>query len=181
MLMDSGADDVIRGAVEMPDVPGPYESVPFDMSVIGRDLRIVDGAYSPDPDLVGPAVIYAWVRFRDNPADLALRRALVTQAMPHWTVAAAMRPHPGVGQADAHLSLSTGIMSLAVAFHDDVPLDEWFLYANPAIWAGRGLVQGQGTVFSHDGRLVASYSVQAMVRARTIAPESIGKDESTFM
>ena len=72
-LMDSGAPDTIRDAAPMPDVPGPYDSEPYDMWVTGRDLRIVDGAYSPDPDRVGPPVIYAWMRFRDNPEEPYLR------------------------------------------------------------------------------------------------------------
>jgi len=181
MLMDSGAEDAIRAVVEMPDVPGPYESEPFDMGVVGRDMRIVDGAYSPDPDLIGPPVVYAWVRFRDNPIEPYLRSALVAQATTHWTVAAAMRPHPGVGQAMAHVTLSTGIMSISIAFHDDAPVDQWFLYANPAIWAGRGLTQGQGAVFTEGGGLVASYSVQAMIRGYTKPPEAMGKDSTTFM
>ena len=58
MLMGSGAPETIRDAAAMPDVPGPYESEPYDMRVTGRDLRIVDGAYSPDPDRIGPPVIY---------------------------------------------------------------------------------------------------------------------------
>jgi acyl-CoA thioesterase-2 len=46
LLMDAGAPDVFSGAAEMPDVPGPEEAEPYDMRVTGRDLRIVDGAYS---------------------------------------------------------------------------------------------------------------------------------------
>ena len=44
------------------------------------------------------------------------------------------------------------------------PLDQWFLYANRATWSGRGLSHGEGRVFSQDGRLLASYSVHAMIR-----------------
>jgi uncharacterized protein (DUF427 family)/acyl-CoA thioesterase len=181
MLMDSGAPDTIRDVTKMPDIPGPDESEPFDMRVTGRDLRIVDGAYSSDPDRVGPPVIYAWVRFRDNPAEPYLRSALVAQATTHWTIAAAMRPHPGFGESHAHVTLSTGIMSVAFAFHDDAPLDEWFLYTNPAIWSGRGLAQGNGTVFSQDGRLIASYSAQAMIRNFTNTPDAMGKDSTNVM
>jgi uncharacterized protein (DUF427 family)/acyl-CoA thioesterase len=181
LLMDSGAEDVIRAVTAMPDVPGPYESEPFDMRVTGRDLRIVDSAYSSDPDRVGPPVIYSWLRFRDNPVEPYLRQALVAQATTHWTIAAAMRPHPGVGEALAHATLSTGIMSVAIAFHDDVPVDEWLLYANPSIWSGRGLAQGDGAVFSQDGRLVASYSVQAMIRKFTKAPSAMGLDATNAM
>jgi acyl-CoA thioesterase-2 len=181
ILMDAGASDVMRDVVPMPDVAGPYESEPYDMRVTGRDLRIVEGAYSPNPDRVGPPELYAWVRFRDNPEELYLRRGLVAQAMTHWTIAAAMRPHPGIGEAQAHVTLSTGIMSVAVAFHDDAPIDQWFLYANRATWSGRGLAQGEGTVFSHDGRLLASYSVQAMVRGFAEQPATLGMDASNAM
>jgi acyl-CoA thioesterase-2 len=181
VLMDAGAPDTIADQVAMPDVPGPYESEPYDMKVLGRDLRIVDGAYSPDPHRDGPPVIYAWMRFRDAPAEPYLQSALVAQATTHWTIGAAMRPHQGYGEADAHVTMSTGIMSVGIAFHDDAPVTEWFLYANPAIWSGRGLAQGQGQVFSQEGRLMASYTVQAMIRRFTQAPDAMGKDASNAM
>ena len=171
----------MHDSMEMPDIPGPYDSEPYDMGVVGRDLRIVDAAYTSDPDRVGPPLIYAWVRFRDNPHELALRSALVAQAVPHWTIAAAMLPHPGIGQADAHVTLSTGIMSIAIAFHDDAPLNQWFVYANPAIWAGQGLAQGQGAVFTQSGGLIASYAIQAMARGYNLDPKAIGKEASTFL
>jgi acyl-CoA thioesterase-2 len=181
LLMDAPTPDTLQGTTEMPDVPGPYDCEPFDMRLTGRDLRVVDGAYSPDPDRVGPPVIYAWLRFRDDPAEQYLRDALVAQATTHWTIAAAMRPHRGYGEADAHVTLSTGIMSTSIAFGDPVPLDGWLLYANPAIWSGRGLAQGEGKVFAADGRLVASYSVQAMIRRFIQPPEAIGKDATNAM
>jgi uncharacterized protein (DUF427 family)/acyl-CoA thioesterase len=181
ILMDAGAPHVMQDTLAMPDVPGPYESEPYDMRVSGRDLRTVDGGYTGDPDHVGPPVIYAWVRFRDNPDEPYLRSALVAQATTHWTIAAAMRPHPGIGQAQAHETLSTGVMAVTVAFHDDAPVDQWFLYADRAIWSGRGLAQGQGTVFSQDGRLIASYSVHVMIRGFTKTPDGLGMDASNVM
>jgi acyl-CoA thioesterase-2 len=181
MLMDSGVPDTIRDTVPMPDVPGPYESEPYNMWVTGRDVRIVDGAYSPDPDRVGPPVIYAWVRFRDSPEEAYLRSALVAQATTHWTIGAAMRPHKGFGEADAHVTLSTGIMSVSINFHDDAPLDQWLLYDNPAIWSGRGLAQGDGRIFTQSGTLVASYSVQAMIRGFVKPPEAMGMDSTNVM
>jgi len=179
VLLDAGAPDSMRASAEMPDVPGPSEAEPYDMRVTGRDLRIVDGAYDPDPDRVGPPVIHAWVRFRDNPDELCVRNALIAQATTHWTIAAAMRPHRGFGEAQAHLSLSTGPMAVTVAFHDDVPVDDWFLYTTSAVWSGRGLAQGEGKVFSRSGTLMASYTLQAMVRA--LIPSADGRDASTAM
>jgi acyl-CoA thioesterase-2 len=181
LLMGAEAPDTITDAVAMPEVPGPYESEPYNMWVTGRALRIVEGAYSPDPDRVGPPVIYAWMRFRDNPDEPYLRSALIAQATTHWTIGAAMRPHAGFGEADAHVTLSTGIMSVSIAFHDDAPIDQWLLYDNPAIWAGRGLTQGDGKIFTQDGALLASYSVQAMIREFVRPPEAMGMDATNAM
>lgn len=164
VLMDAGAQDTIRSNEPMPDVPGPAASPAYDTGVVGRDVRIVDGAYTPDPDRTGPPVIHAWVRFRDNPADPAVRQAAVCQATTHWTVAAAMLPHKGVGEAQAHVSLSTGPVALSVTFHDDAPLDEWFLYSTRAVWSGSGSTQGDGRVWAAGGRLIATFSLQAMLR-----------------
>jgi acyl-CoA thioesterase II len=179
--MDAGADDAIRDVVVMPEVPGPEDAVPFDFGVTGRDLRVVDAAYDPDPDRVGPPEIHAWVRFRDPPADPVLHTALLAQSTTHWTIAAAMRPHAGFGEADAHRTRSTGVMQASVAFHDDVDVTEWLLYTNRAIWSGRGLAQGEGHVFTRDGRLVASYTAQVMVRDFVRTPEEMGKDYRTAM
>ncbi|HKA04267.1 MAG TPA: hypothetical protein VKD67_08055, partial [Acidimicrobiales bacterium] len=181
LLMDAGSADVVRGAVEMPDVPGPEYALPLDMGVTGRELRVVDGAYDPDPDRIGPPEIYTWVRFRDAPAEPYLHAALLAQSTTHWTIAAALRPHAGFGEADAHVTLSTGIMATSLALVDDVDVSEWLLYANPALYAGRGLAQGDGRVFTRDGRLVATYTVQAMIRAFATEPAALGLDSTNAM
>jgi acyl-CoA thioesterase II len=181
LLLDAGAPDLMRGSVPMPDVAGPEDAVPYDMRVTGRELRIVDAAYSPDPELVGPPEIHAWMRFRDAPAEPYLHTALLAQATTHWTIAAAMRPHRGIGERDAHVSLSTGIMAVSLALHDDVDVTDWFLYSNPAVHAGRGLAQGEGRVFARDGRLLATYTVGAIVRSFPEDPDGRHRDAATAM
>src|SRR5262249_24937902 len=125
--------------------------------------------------------IHVWMRFRDSPSEPYLNAALMAQSSTHWTIAAAMRRHAGIGEAQAHVSLSTGIMGVTMAFHDEVDVSEWLLYSNPAIHAGRGLAQGEGHVFTEDGRLVASYTVHTMVREFARPPEAMGHDKSTAM
>lgn len=181
LMLGGDVPDTIHGAVAMPDVPGPQDAVPLDMRVTGRDLRVVDGAYDPDPDRIGPPELFVWCRFRDAPAQPYHHAALLAQSTTHWSIAAAMRPHAGYGEANAHVTLSTGIMSIAIAFHDEVDVTEWLLYSNPAIYAGRGLVQGEGHVFTRDGRLVASYTVQAMIREFAREPENLGLDATNAM
>jgi uncharacterized protein (DUF427 family)/acyl-CoA thioesterase len=180
LLLDAGAEDTLRGAVAMPDVPPPEACPQLDLGVTGRELRTVDDAYRRQLE-VGPPEIFTWTRFRDAPAHDYLHAALLAQSTTHWTIAAAMRPHEGVSEAEAHVTLSTGILATTLAFHDEVDVSEWLLYANPALYAGRGLVQGEGRVFTRDGRLVASYTVQAMVRAFATPPGRMGKDYTDAM
>jgi acyl-CoA thioesterase II len=181
LLLAADEPDVIRGVVDMPSVPGPLDSLPHDMRVLDREIRIVDGLYSGDPDCVGPPEINAWIRFRDAPAEPYLHAALVAQPTTHWTIAASMLPHAGFGEDQAHRTLSTGPMSVSIAFHDEVDVTEWLLYHNPSIYAGGGLVQGEGHVFTQDGRLVASYTVQAMVRGFRHDPSKMGLDYTNAM
>jgi acyl-CoA thioesterase-2 len=181
VLLDAGAPDTIRGTAAPPDVPGPEACPQLDLGVTGRELRTVDDAYRRRPEETGPAEIHTWARFRDVPPHDFLHQALLAQSTTHWTIAAAMRPHEGITEALAHRTLSTGILAATVAFHDAFDVSEWLLYANPAIYAGRGLAQGEGHVFSRDGRLVASYTVQAMIRAFESSPQSMGKDYTNAM
>ena len=180
LLLDAGAQDTIRGAVEPPDVPPPEACPHLDMRVTGREFRTVDDAYRRQLE-TGPAEIFTWARFRDAPAHPCLHAALLAQSTTHWTIAAAMRPHEGMSEAQAHVTLSTGILAATIAFHDEVDVSEWLLYANPAIYAGRGLVQGEGRVFTRGGRLVASYTVQAMIREFRTTPDSMGKNYTDAM
>ncbi|MBM3595949.1 MAG: acyl-CoA thioesterase, partial [Alphaproteobacteria bacterium] len=92
VLLDAGADDLIRHDVEMLDVVGPEGALPYDFGLIGRELRIVDGAYDPDPERVAKPEIHAWMRHRWQPDDPVLRQALLGQPTTHWTIGAAMLP-----------------------------------------------------------------------------------------
>jgi acyl-CoA thioesterase II len=163
-MLDAGASPVISGQIPMPEVAGPEESAPLDMRMTGRELRVVGDTYRGDPDFVGPPEISVWARFRDAPREPYLHTALLAQSTGHWTIAAAMNPHAGYGEAQAHATLSTGIMGVSIAFHDDVDVSQWLLYVNRAVHAGGGLAQGEGHVFTRDGRLVATYTVHAMIR-----------------
>lgn len=182
LLSDSRAADAIRDQAAMPDVPGPEEAQVFSgFGMTGREIRVVDGAYDLDPERVGPPNIDVWVRFRESPDQPYLHQALLAQSTTHWTIAAGLAPHRGFGEAQAHISLSTGIMKSDIAFHDDVDVGDWLLYTNDAFWSGRGLIQGSGKVFARDGRLAASYTIQAMARAFVHPPEAMGHDSRTAM
>lgn len=165
LLLDVTAPDVIRHAVAPPEVPGPDESEPYDMSVTGRDIRIVDGAYTDDPDApVGPPTLDAWVRFRHVPDDAVLHAALLAQFTGHLSIAAALRPHAGIGQRAAHRTLSTAINAIGLSLHREVRADRWMLYRHHSTFAGDGMTHAECRVHDEDGDLLASFTVDAMVR-----------------
>jgi acyl-CoA thioesterase len=166
VLLDVTAPAVIRHAVSAPAVGGPEDAVPFDMGVVGRDLRIVDGAYTGDPEApLGPPVLDAWVRFRPLPDDLPLHAGLLAQFTGHLSIAAALRPHAGIGQDQAHRTLSTAINAIHLSLHADVRVDQWLLYHHESTFAGDGMTHAECRVFTEPGALVASFTVDAMVRA----------------
>ncbi|WP_280367486.1 acyl-CoA thioesterase [Nocardia wallacei] len=167
VLLDAGAPDLVRTTEEPPRVPPPEGlrslAIP-GAEVAGRDMRVVDDAYDPDPDRIGPPELFVWTRFRDAPGPEHLHAALLSQSTTHWTVAAALRPHAGFGEAMAHRSISTGITMATITFHDEADVSQWLLYATRATYTGRGQAHSEGRVHTEDGRLVASYTVHAMVR-----------------
>jgi acyl-CoA thioesterase len=165
LLLDVPSDDVVRHAADLGDVPGPYDCEPFDMGVTGRDLRVVDAGYSNDSDQPpGPPLVDAWVRFRRLPADPPLHAGLLAQFTGHMSIAAALRPHAGVGQDQAHSTLSMGINSISLSLHGPVRADRWLLFRHLSTFAGAGTTHAENRVYDQDGALVASFSVDAMVR-----------------
>jgi acyl-CoA thioesterase len=165
LLLDETAPDVVRHAEPAPDVAAPDESEPVDMAVTGRDVRVVEDTYTGDPEApVGPPVVDAWVRFDEVPDDPHLHAALLAQFTGHVSIAAALRPHAGIGQDQAHRTLSTAINAIAISFHADVRADQWMLYHHLSTFAGDGMTHSECRVHDEAGELLASFTVDAMVR-----------------
>ena len=176
LLLDATAPDVMRHAVTAPAVPGPYECEAYDMSVTGRDIRVVADAYTDDSDAsLGPPELDAWVRFRRVPDDPALHAGLLAQFTGHMAIAAALRPHAGLGQDQAHRTLSTAINAIAISFHREVRADRWMLYHHHSTFAGDGMTHAECRVHDEQGALLASFTVDAMVR--TFRPRGAAMDE----
>jgi len=165
LLLGVPAVDVVTHGPSADGVPGPDDAVPYDMGVTGRELRVVDAAYTDDPDApVGPPSIDAWVRFREVPDEQAIHAGLLAQFTGHMSIAAALRPHAGIGQHEAHRTLSTAINAIAISFHADVRMDRWVLYRHLATVVRDGMAHSECRVHDEDGALVASFPVDAMIR-----------------
>lgn len=180
VLLDATAPDAVRHADPAPQVSGPADATPFDMGVTGRELRVVDDAYTGDPDApVGPPELSTWVRFAAVPDDQPLHAGLLAQFTGHMPIAAALRPHPGIGQDQAHRTLSTAINAISLSIHAEVRADAWMLYHHRSTFAGDGMTHAECRVYTETGDLAASFTVDAMVRG--FADPSRQNDDRTAM
>ena len=106
---------------------------------------------SSDPDAVGPAELDVWTRFVGAPDDPATDQALLAFATDGFLIGTAMRPHAGVGQAQAHVTLTTGVVSHTLTFHEPCRAGDWMLLENRSPYAGRGRAYGRADVFDATG------------------------------
>jgi len=108
-----------------------------------------------------------WIRFVGAPDDPGTDQALVAYSTDGFLIGTAMRPHAGIGQAQAHRTLSTGVLSHTLTFHERCPASEWHLLEQWSSYAGHGRSYGRGDIFRRDGQLAASFVQDAMIRARS--------------
>ena len=82
----------------------------------------------------------------------------------HLSIAAGLRPHAGIGQDQAHRTLSTAVNAISLAVHAEVHADRWMLYHHHSTFAGDGMTHAECRVHDESGALLASFGVEAMVR-----------------
>jgi acyl-CoA thioesterase II len=164
VLLSVDEPDFIRHADALPPTPGPDESAAMGDGPDDWQVRIAGGVDIRDPEAVGPPDLDVWTRFAGAPDDPALDQALLAYATDGFLIATAMRPHPGVGQAQAHVTVSTGVVSHTLTFHEPAPVGEWLLLSHHSPYAGHGRSYGTARVFRADGALVASYVQDGMIR-----------------
>ena len=164
ILMDSGDEDVIRHQLPMPDTHGPQAAELLPSRAGGPERRIVG---SVDLDQVrsnGPPEVMVWAQYPDAPDDVTTNQAILCFYIHNNLIPAAMRPHDGIGLSMAHETLSTGVITHAMTFHEPFRVSEWHLLVNTSTHASRGRSFGIGDVFAEDGRHVASFTQESMIR-----------------
>ena len=163
VLLTADEPDCIRHAEPAPAVEPPADDpdAPAEWAV-----QLVGDVDINDPDAVGPAELDVWTRFVGAPDDPVSNQALLAFATDGFLIGTAMRPHEGVGQAQAHRTLSTGVISHTITFHEPVDAGAWHLLSHRSPYAGRGRSYGTADVFDRSGQLVASFVQDAMIRPR---------------
>ena len=165
VLLSADEPDFIAHADPAPAVSGPETCDAVDHGSSAWDVRIVGDVDISDPGLVGPPELDAWVRFPGAPEDPAVGQALLAYATDGFLIATAMRPHAGVGQAQAHVSVTTGVISHTLTFHEPCSAADWLLLSHHSTYAGHGRCYGRADVFRADGMLTASFVQDGMIRS----------------
>ena len=164
VLLSADEPDLIRHATPAPIVGAPDDATRSAHARGAWEIRTVDGVDINDPQAVGPATLDVWTRFESAPDAPVIAQALLAFATDGFLIGTAMRPHPGVGQSQAHVTLSTGVVSHTLTFHEPFVADEWLLLSHSSPYAGRGRSYGRADVFTTSGRLVASFVQDNMIR-----------------
>ena len=176
-------DEGVEHQFPMPAVEGP-EGLTSEL-----DQRIALGDRLPEPwrskaiqphgieyrrvdpeDLLRPEVrptenqSALWMRaIAPLPDDLTVHRALLAYASDHGLLRAAMLPH---GLSFMSGQVRPASLDHAMWFHRDFRFDDWLLYVvdSPSAGGARGLCRG--SLYTRDGRLVASAAQEGMLRIR---------------
>jgi acyl-CoA thioesterase len=174
VLLDNPQPDLIRrdhpagqpsGYASGATSAGPGAATPVRMPLPGRELRVEDVRDLNDPGEVGPPVVDAWLRYDIVPDRDDLRRALLSQFTGHLSISTAFRAHEGIGTSQAHHAVSTAPMGIGISFHDPVGWDGWLRYHHESTFAGAGMAYVRGQVLTDDGRILASFTQDAMIRS----------------
>lgn len=166
VLLNTVDPDLMRHGPAMPTgVPHPRDLEPGAGQVFpGCDWRPLPGEVSRS----GVPGSMAWHR---RAAVDDLRSPGEHQAVLGWAtcghvIGLAMQPHRDtVSIADAHRSISTGVIAHTIHFTEAIDVSRWLLVVTEGSNSGRGRIYGQGWVFSEDGQLVAVFHQDAMAKA----------------
>jgi acyl-CoA thioesterase-2 len=153
---------------EMPAVAGPGQARPLGIDMIPWEIRVVTDADLGSPE-VRPPRFQFWMR---TPPVGSLgaddsewtHQALLAHATDLTIIGTALLPVDGLSQADTGTKFHSAVTSHTLWFHAPFRLDEWVLVDQvaPVLQGSRGF--GRGDVWTADGRLVASFAQESLVR-----------------
>ena len=153
--------------VAMPDVPDPDDVKfrPDFRAYPGAEVRIVDDIDTwNEAQPIGPALQNVWTRLPGTSGPPVVHQAILSWATDGFLIGTSMLPHAEYSEGQAHRTISTGVVSHTVNFHERFDASKWLLMANESIWAGRGRTHGRSNVWTRDGRLVATYTQDNLIR-----------------
>ncbi|MGQ0647920.1 MAG: acyl-CoA thioesterase II [Gemmatimonadaceae bacterium] len=170
----------------MPDVPPPEDLAP-ELQLIREmadripeplrtvltqdrplDFRPVDPVDPFKPAPPRAPVRHLWFRAISSlPADTLIHQAVLAYASDYGLLTTALQPH---GLSFRSRGLQMASLDHSLWLHREFRVDEWLLYSidSPVAAGARGFTRG--TIYTRDGRLVASVAQEGLMRARAEPP-----------
>jgi acyl-CoA thioesterase-2 len=170
--VEPGPDHQIKGPSGVPDpetLPDFKERMAPYKDIIGEwydrprpiDLRYVDSdpfAREGNPSL-GQRV---WMRADGRlPDDPVLHTCIATYASDFTLLDTTLLPH-GLSWNSKGVQMAS--LDHAMWFHNDVQVDQWFVYVMNSDWTGGSRGINHGWIYSEDGTLVASVVQEGLLR-----------------
>jgi acyl-CoA thioesterase II len=111
-----------------------------------------------------PAAQNVWFRLREKTVDdPAMHRAMLAYQSDSWLLGTCTLAH-GVTWLTPGMMMAS--LDHAVWMHDDVRVDDWLLYSCDSPWTGHGRGFNRGSIYTRDGRLVATCAQEGLIRQR---------------
>jgi acyl-CoA thioesterase-2 len=156
--LPSQAELVEKFGAMLPESIRAYLQRPraFEMRPVDYNRYFGTGARKPEQ--------MVWLRIRAPIADdPALHRAVIAYLSDLTLLDTALVPH---GRSVFSRSMQLASLDHAIWFHRGARADDWLLFAqdSPSAGGARGLARGQ--MFARDGRLVASFAQEGLMRRR---------------
>jgi acyl-CoA thioesterase II len=112
-----------------------------------------------------PAAQNVWFKLRAKTVDdLAMHRAMLAYQSDSWLLGTCTLAHGVTWMTPGMMSAS---LDHTVWLHDDFRVDDWLLYSCDSPWTGHGRGFNRGSIFTRDGRLVATCAQEGLIRLRT--------------
>ncbi|MFP6622184.1 MAG: acyl-CoA thioesterase II [Myxococcota bacterium] len=163
----------------MPEAPDPeevptwsermqevWDSLPEEMKKVTPSPRPIDIRHVQAPTYLGgassPGPALVWMKADGRLADdPLLHQCVLTYGTDISLLDNILRPHGRLGKLGPMMVAS---IDHAVWFHRPLRADEWLLYVqeSPAAFGARGFARG--TLYTRDGRLVASTTQEGLMR-----------------
>jgi len=142
---------------QVPAVLGPEHRLKLDL--IPWETR---AAVDLNATTTGPPQFEVWLR---TPAvDPRLAPALAAYATDLTLIGTALRPMNGVGQRGNGTAFTSAVTSHTIWFHRPFRTDGWLLLRQHSPLLAHGRSFGRGDMLAEDGKLVASYAQEALLR-----------------
>jgi len=182
-------EDGVEHQNTMPDVPAPeglaseselrrqsahrlppqlneifQRGLPIDIRPLHPTDLLEPGSHAPRSD--------AWFRVADRlPDDPLLHQAMLAYASDFNLLRTSMLPH---GLSFFQHNVQSASLDHAMWIHREFRIDDWLLYVtdSPSASNARGFCRG--SIYTRDGRLVASVAQEGLVRVRAAREPSAG-------